>query len=89
MKPIRCIELCISGECRPTGPSRAVGASVRVLEKSHPSLTSSAYCRYLGQRKYSELLELLYNGSMLLLQHEQVMSVARRECRRIFTFPLK
>jgi len=43
---------------------------LRILRKFCSFLTS-AY-RYLGQRKYSELLELLYSGSMLLLQHEQV-----------------
>lgn len=31
--------------------------------------------RYLGQRKYIELLELLYNGSTLLLQHDQVLRI--------------
>jgi len=46
------------------------GAPPRIREFRSP-LTSFAY-RYLGQRKYSELLELLYNGSNLLLQHEQV-----------------
>lgn len=46
-------------------------------QKFYPPLTSSAR-RYLSQRKYSELLELLYNGSMLLLQHEQVRAVRSR-----------
>ncbi|EGI70460.1 PREDICTED: Golgi to ER traffic protein 4 homolog [Acromyrmex echinatior] len=59
----------------------------RVLAKLEASINSenyyeahqmyrTLYFRYLGQRKYSELLELLYSGSMLLLQHEQHASGA-------------
>ncbi|XP_014472401.1 PREDICTED: Golgi to ER traffic protein 4 homolog [Dinoponera quadriceps] len=59
----------------------------RVLAKLEASINSenyyeahqmyrTLYFRYLGQKKYSELLELLYNGSMLLLQHDQHASGA-------------
>ncbi|XP_012152087.1 Golgi to ER traffic protein 4 homolog isoform X2 [Megachile rotundata] len=59
----------------------------RVLTKLEASINSenyyeahqmyrTLYFRYLGQKKYSELLELLYNGSTLLLQHEQHASGA-------------
>ncbi|XP_020280427.1 Golgi to ER traffic protein 4 homolog [Pseudomyrmex gracilis] len=59
----------------------------RVLAKLEASINSenyyeahqmyrTLYFRYLGQKKYSELLELLYNGSRLLLQHEQYASGA-------------
>jgi hypothetical protein len=30
------------------------------------------YFRYLGQKKYGELLDLLYDGAVLLLRHDQV-----------------
>ncbi|XP_043260353.1 Golgi to ER traffic protein 4 homolog [Colletes gigas] len=59
----------------------------RVLAKLEASINSenyyeahqmyrTLYFRYLGQKKYSELLELLYNGSTLLLKHEQYVSGA-------------
>ncbi|KAF7406370.1 hypothetical protein HZH68_005739 [Vespula germanica] len=59
----------------------------RVLAKLEASINSenyyeahqmyrTLYFRYLGQKKYAELLELLYNGSLLLLQHEQHASGA-------------
>lgn len=32
------------------------------------------YFRYLGQKKYEELLDLLYDGAVLLLKHGQVSS---------------
>ncbi|XP_034192300.1 Golgi to ER traffic protein 4 homolog [Osmia lignaria lignaria] len=59
----------------------------RVLAKLEASINSenyyeahqmyrTLYFRYLGQKKYSELLELLYNGATLLLQHEQHASGA-------------
>ncbi|KAI4499983.1 hypothetical protein M0802_004853 [Mischocyttarus mexicanus] len=59
----------------------------RVLAKLEASINSenyyeahqmyrTLYFRYLGQEKYAELLELLYNGSLLLLQHEQHASGA-------------
>ncbi|KAJ8683641.1 hypothetical protein QAD02_019433 [Eretmocerus hayati] len=34
------------------------------------------YFRYLGQKRYSDLIQLLYSGSLLLLQHEQFTSGA-------------
>jgi len=34
------------------------------------------YFRYLGQKRYIDLIHLLYNGSLLLLQHEQYTSGA-------------
>lgn len=34
------------------------------------------YFRYLGQKRYSDLLKLLYSGSLLFLQHEQYTSGA-------------
>ncbi|EZA55053.1 hypothetical protein DMN91_009509 [Ooceraea biroi] len=59
----------------------------RVLAKLEASINSgnyyeahqmyrTIYFRYLRQKKHSELLELLYRGSMLLLQHEQHASGA-------------
>ncbi|KZC13777.1 PREDICTED: Golgi to ER traffic protein 4 homolog [Dufourea novaeangliae] len=59
----------------------------RVLAKLEASINSgnyyeahqmyrTLYFRYLGQKKYSELLDLLYNGSTILLQHEQYASGA-------------
>ncbi|KOX69034.1 Golgi to ER traffic protein 4 like protein [Melipona quadrifasciata] len=67
--------------------SRCNHAIQRVLAKLEASINSenyyeahqmyrTLYFRYLGQKKYSELLELLYNGSTLLLQHEQHASGA-------------
>lgn len=54
----------------------------RVLEKLEASISSgqyyeahqmyrTLYFRYLSQKKYSDLLNLLYKGSTLLLQHDQ------------------
>lgn len=59
----------------------------RVLAKLEASINSgnyyeahqmyrTLYFRYLGQKKYSELLDLLYNGATVLLQHEQHSSGA-------------
>ncbi|XP_024937701.1 Golgi to ER traffic protein 4 homolog [Cephus cinctus] len=59
----------------------------RVLAKLEASVNSgnyyeahqmyrTLYFRYLTQKKYSDLLELLYNGSVLLLQHDQYASGA-------------
>ncbi|XP_011304857.1 Golgi to ER traffic protein 4 homolog [Fopius arisanus] len=59
----------------------------RVLGKLEASVNSgnyyeahqmyrSLYFRYLGQKKYADLLELLYNGAMLLLQRDQHTSGA-------------
>ncbi|CAK9814267.1 Golgi to ER traffic protein 4 homolog [Anthophora plagiata] len=67
--------------------SRYNHAIQRVLAKLEASINSenyyeahqmyrTLYFRYIGQKKYSELLELLYNGSTLLLQHEQHVSGA-------------
>ncbi|XP_046735326.1 Golgi to ER traffic protein 4 homolog [Diprion similis] len=67
--------------------SRGSLGVLRVLAKLEASVNSGNYYeahqmyrtlhfRYLGQRKYSELLELLYNGSTLLLQHDQQASGA-------------
>lgn len=68
MRLIKCIELCISGK-------RAVKLidiinELFLYDRRCDYLTYSS--RYLGQKKYSELLELLYDGATLLLQHEQV-----------------
>ncbi|KAG7210643.1 hypothetical protein KM043_012157 [Ampulex compressa] len=57
----------------------------RVLAKLEACINSGNYYeahqmyrtlffRYLGQKKYSELLDLLYNGSTLLLRHDQLAS---------------
>lgn len=54
----------------------------RVLEKLEASVNAgkyyeahqmyrTLYFRYLGQNKFQELLDLLFNGSSLLLQHDQ------------------
>ncbi|XP_031846986.2 Golgi to ER traffic protein 4 homolog [Nomia melanderi] len=59
----------------------------RILAKLEASINSenfyeahqmykTLYSRYLGQKKYSELLNLLYEGSTILLQHEQYASGA-------------
>ncbi|XP_053983907.1 Golgi to ER traffic protein 4 homolog [Hylaeus volcanicus] len=59
----------------------------RVLAKLQASINSgnyyeahqmyrTLYFRYVVQKKYSEVLELLYHGSTLLLQHEQHASGA-------------
>ncbi|XP_066603451.1 Golgi to ER traffic protein 4 homolog [Prorops nasuta] len=59
----------------------------RVLAKLEASVNSenyyeahqmyrTLYFRYLGQKKYSDLLELLYSGSIKLLQHDQHASGA-------------
>ncbi|KAK0090639.1 hypothetical protein PV325_009382 [Microctonus aethiopoides] len=59
----------------------------RVLRKLEASVNSgnyyeahqmyrTLYFRYLGQKKYSDLLELLYNGAILLLQRDQHTSGA-------------
>ena len=29
------------------------------------------FCRYVGQQKYAEAVELLYNGASLLLKNQQ------------------
>ncbi|XP_015122743.1 Golgi to ER traffic protein 4 homolog [Diachasma alloeum] len=39
-------------------------------------LYRSLYFRYLGRKRYADLLELLYNGAMLLLQRDQHASGA-------------
>ncbi|XP_012257448.1 Golgi to ER traffic protein 4 homolog [Athalia rosae] len=67
--------------------SRGSLGVLRVLAKLEASIDAGNYYeahqiyrtlhfRYLGQRKFSELLELLYNGSTLLLQHDQQASGA-------------
>ncbi|XP_044731601.1 Golgi to ER traffic protein 4 homolog [Chrysoperla carnea] len=59
----------------------------RVLTKLEASVSSgnyyeahqmyrTLYFRYLGQKKYSEALDLLYNGAHILLQHGQLGSGA-------------
>lgn len=59
----------------------------RVLEKLERSVEDgnyyeahqmyrTLYFRYLGQKKYNELLDMLYNGSVLFLEHEQNISGA-------------
>ncbi|XP_063971881.1 Golgi to ER traffic protein 4 homolog [Diachasmimorpha longicaudata] len=60
---------------------------LRVLSKLEASVNSgnyyeahqmyrTLYFRYLGQKKYTDLLELLYNGAMLFLQRDQHASGA-------------
>lgn len=59
----------------------------RVLEKLEKSIKDgnyyeahqmyrTLYFRYLGQKKYSELLELLHKGALLFLEHDQQISGA-------------
>jgi hypothetical protein len=55
----------------------------RVLEKLENSVKNgnyyeahqmyrTLYFRYLAQKKYKETLDMLYNGSLLFLEHDQV-----------------
>ncbi|KAJ8966661.1 hypothetical protein NQ314_003389 [Rhamnusium bicolor] len=59
----------------------------RVLEKLEKSVKDgnyyeahqmyrTLYFRYLGQKKYKELKDMLYNGSILFLEHDQQLSGA-------------
>nr|CAI5850683.1 unnamed protein product [Callosobruchus analis] len=59
----------------------------RVLEKLEKSVKDgnfyeahqmyrTLYFRYLGQKKYKELKDMLYNGSLLFLEHDQQLSGA-------------
>lgn len=72
-----------------TGSSAVPGARgvARVLAKLESSIEAgnyyeahqmyrTLYFRYLSQRKYDELLELLYKGSLTLLNHDQHTSGA-------------
>lgn len=68
MRHIKCTELYISGKLIILLTNSVKKSFLRNF--GYKCLTSSF--RYLGQKKYSELLELLYNGATLLLQHEQV-----------------
>lgn len=74
MKLIKCIELCISGES--VIQLTDIAEQLFPYNRQYDCLTSSS--RYLGQKKYSELLKLLYNGCTLLLQHEQVCNTSCR-----------
>lgn len=70
-----------------TGTVPGIRGVARVLAKLETSIESgnyyeahqmyrTLYFRYLSQKKYDELLDLLYKGSMTLLTHEQHTSGA-------------
>lgn len=70
-----------------TGVVPGARGVARVLAKLESSVESgnyyeahqmyrTLYFRYLTQKKYEELLELLYKGSLTLLNHEQYTSGA-------------